>query len=112
MIKALSQPDYLHIASHGFFEESPSNTFGLKTLLSSGIYLSGAETALTNKDSDTFTTGEHDGILTAYEAMNLNLQGTKLVTLSACDTGLGKIRSGKEYMVCRELFKLQEQNPF
>jgi CHAT domain-containing protein len=38
---------------------------------------------------------ENDGVFTAYETTFLDLVGTKLVVLSACDTGVGNITTGE-----------------
>ncbi len=102
--KDMKNPRLLHIATHGFFmsdikPKDDGTAFGIhmknvntNPLFRSGLLLSGAnETILGQKN----TIGEEDGILTAYEAMNLNLDNTELVVLSACETGLGEIKNGE-----------------
>jgi CHAT domain-containing protein len=105
----LQSPRILHIATHGFFLQnaqssagangsaSPSNSATENPLLRSGLALSGANLV---KD------GKREGILTALEASNLNLWGTKLVTLSACDTGVGEVENGEGIYGLRRSFVL------
>jgi CHAT domain-containing protein/tetratricopeptide (TPR) repeat protein len=79
-------PRILHLATHGFFRPARGST-AARPLTLAGLALAGANRGMQ---------GEHgpsgdDGILTALEAQDLNLAGTELVTLSACDTGKGEI---------------------
>ncbi|MCD6065978.1 MAG: hypothetical protein K0S33_804 [Bacteroidetes bacterium] len=96
--------EVVHIATHGFFlsdlsEVEGDKVLGVETssakknpLLRSGLMLANCEKVFDE-------TGEkataNNGILTAYEAMNLSLEKTDLVVMSACETGLGDIKSGE-----------------
>lgn len=56
-------------------------------MLRAGLFFAGADRVRQGAAPEA---GVDDGVLTAYEASQLNLQGTELVVLSACETGLGK----------------------
>ncbi len=101
-LKSAERMTVLHIATHGYFLPDVRRTvwpLGVhadyakdNVLLRSGLMLSGAA------DAGRQTAGldnSNNGIVTSYEAMNLDLQGTSLVVLSACETGLGEIRAGE-----------------
>jgi CHAT domain-containing protein/Tfp pilus assembly protein PilF len=96
-LQQLDAPRVLHIASHGFFLQGPGALRVDNPLLRSGVALAGANLSRDARD---------DGILTALEASNLNLWGTKLVTLSACDTGIGQVRNGEGVYGLRRAFAL------
>ncbi|GCA73562.1 photosystem I assembly protein Ycf3 [Microcystis aeruginosa NIES-2520] len=83
-VKQVKKPNILHIATHGFFK--PESNVIENPLLRSGLVLAGVTIGQSAGD---------DGVLTALETTNLNLVGTKLVVLSACDTGKGDIKIGQ-----------------
>ena len=88
-IKSAQGPRVLHVATHGFFQADGSKN----AMLRAGLFFAGADRVLSGAPP---AAGLDDGILTAYEATGLNLQGTELVVLSACETGLGESRVGDE----------------
>ncbi len=98
-IKEINSPKILHIATHGYFSDKNSalqrvlNTNN--PLFKSGLFLQGAATSLSAYASGSNQVNFSDGILSSYEAMNLNLDGTELVILSACETGLGDVENGE-----------------
>jgi CHAT domain-containing protein/Tfp pilus assembly protein PilF len=118
-LRRMEAPRILHIATHGFFLQAPTpgsgqaaatpapqGTRGIRAgtkienpLLRSGLALAGANL---NKENST----AENGILTALEVSNLNLWGTKLVTLSACDTGVGEVKNGEGVYGLRRAFFL------
>jgi CHAT domain-containing protein/tetratricopeptide (TPR) repeat protein len=100
-IKALHAPRILHVATHGFFLQDADGTAdstdkSVNPMVRSGLALAGAN----RRDSN------NDGIFTALEASGLDLWGTKLVVLSACDTGVGEIRNGEGVYGLRRAFLL------
>jgi CHAT domain-containing protein len=103
-VSRLAAPRVLHIATHGFFiRDSPRRN--VNPLLRSGLALTGANLRpAQGRDGDGGAARE--GILTALEAANLDLWGTKLVTLSACDTGVGEIKNGEGVYGLRRAFVL------
>ncbi len=122
-LKQVKSPQILHIATHGFFLDvdleaalnpnalqdragisvisSPSarpqnqKKSNENPLLRSGLALAGANPR---------RSGNEDGIFTALEATGLNLRGTQLVVLSACETGLGDVANGEGVYGLRRAF--------
>ncbi|HQQ97044.1 MAG TPA: CHAT domain-containing protein [Cyclobacteriaceae bacterium] len=102
-VKALDNPRIFHIATHGFYSKADADLdqksltgneamMAENPLMKSGLLLRGGGDILARTR---FNFNIDNGILTAYEAMNLNLENTDLVVLSACETGLGEIANGE-----------------
>ena len=103
-MKNIKSPDILHIATHGYFladlsKMETNKVLGIdiavakeNPLLRSGLLLANCDNVF---DENYRSTGTDNGVLTAYEAMTLNLDKTDLVVLSACETGLGSVKQGE-----------------
>ena len=117
-IKQARTPRILHIATHGFFSSEKSDGTANDSsgpwaiaqlaaqenpMLRSGLALAGANSFL---DRKALPPDAEFGILTAEDVTGLNLQGTELVVLSACDTGLGDVVSGEGVFGFRRAFGL------
>ncbi|MBV6642110.1 MAG: CHAT domain-containing protein [Cyclobacteriaceae bacterium] len=99
-IKKADNYKLLHIATHGFFDEEEkkvTDRFSLfeedNPLERSGLLAKGGGDVLLEASDKNYNM--NDGILTAYEAMNLNFDNTELIVLSACETGRGEIKQGE-----------------
>jgi CHAT domain-containing protein len=103
-LKSLRQaPRVLHIATHGYFCAEADRDALSNPLLRSGLVLAGANRTIGQLDEERPDT--EDGILTALEASGLNLVGTDLVVLSACQTGIGEVQSGEGVFGLRRAFQ-------
>lgn len=104
-VKAVSSPGILHIATHGYFLADLSKMETTKVLgvdvaaakenplLRSGVLLANCDNVFDENYRP--AANSENGILTAYEAISLNLDKTDLVVLSACETGLGSVKQGE-----------------
>lgn len=112
-------PKLMHIATHGFylsdskqiaetgFMQRMSGSEDLdnrpSAMQRSGLIFSGGNRAWLN---DSIVSGIEDGVLIAEEIAQLNLSGTDIVVLSACQTGLGEVTSSEGVHGLQRAFKL------
>jgi CHAT domain-containing protein len=116
-VTSAKHPRLLLLATHGFFFSTPQTMqkeiFGespeasgssgpQNPMLLSGLLFAGVDRSRLGFAPPA---GAGSGVLTAYDASTLNLQGTQLVVLSACDTGLGKVEAGEGVFGLRRAFE-------
>ncbi len=127
-VRNTKRPGVLHLATHGFYlnsfvpagedgtrgmsvvglgnEDKKQNENGVDPMRASGVALTGAQQTLKSWSQRKAPDPETDGILTAEEVAGLDLEGTWLVTLSACETGVGEARSGEGVFGLRRAFMM------
>jgi CHAT domain-containing protein/tetratricopeptide (TPR) repeat protein len=114
VVLAQRAPRILHIATHGFFlaDQASTNDAAIGAAApgsrSGGAPSEGSAAAAPTREDPLQRSGlvfaganqpdanpSDDGYLTAAEATAMDLEGTELVTLSACETGMGGVQSGE-----------------
>lgn len=119
LIQQASRHEYLHLVTHGFFAPADltsalgrpratlgiarfdgSTSFGHHPGVLSGLALSGANVPLEQRAAS------EDGIITALEVAELDLEGCRLVVLSACETGLGEVAGGEGILGLQRSFQV------
>jgi CHAT domain-containing protein len=118
MLSGNPAPRVIHLATHGFFlpyteetQHSPitggpglqAYRYSADPLQRSGLILAGGNRVWSG---DSIPDGLEDGILRAKEVSNLDLRNTKLVVLSACETGLGDIKGSEGVFGLQRSFKM------
>jgi CHAT domain-containing protein len=123
--KAVHRPVILHLATHGFFlpdsnraaREQLPELWGTRRdgmgalaqalggqryvespLVRSGLVFAGVNTVLAQKPVPEEV---EDGFVNGMDVLTMDLLGTELMTLSACDTGMGDSRRGEGVMGLR-----------
>jgi CHAT domain-containing protein len=124
-LKAVYKPVILHIATHGFFLPDPvtpvrqqwaemfthqrgrqdvlvsalgGTQYVESPLVRSGLVLAGVNSMCAGR---ALPDEAEDGVITALDVLTMNLLGTALITLSACQTGRGEIQRGEGVMGLR-----------
>ncbi len=98
--------DIIHLSTHGFFSSQLGLNNDIKPLMSdnsmsrSGVLFAGANAALSDEH---FDENLSDGVLSATELAKLDFSNTKLMIVSACQSGLGHITDDGIYGLERGL---------
>ncbi len=112
LLKGLNSPAILHIATHAYFQDKSVDKFPKGTyrpaaevittgLRGGGLALAGANTWLANRSIEQ---GTNEGLVNADDVMEIDLSGTQLAVLSACETALGEVHIGQGVMGLQRSF--------
>ncbi|MCS7078368.1 MAG: CHAT domain-containing protein, partial [Bacteroidia bacterium] len=85
-VKSIKNPCVLHVATHGYFKRGQYQS-STQAMLNAGLLFAGV---VDYDRMEIRPLEREDGKLTAFEVMNMELDSTELVVLSACETGLGQ----------------------
>jgi len=122
-LRRYPRPRLLYLITHGFFQAAlkpqyrngrdrglelvgtgldrlPAPLYREDPRLRSGLVLAGA-----NRFAERSKRNLSDGVFTALEVQNLDLWGTELVVLSACETGMGEVQVGEGVLGLRRAFQ-------
>jgi CHAT domain-containing protein/tetratricopeptide (TPR) repeat protein len=119
-LKAAERPYSIHLATHGFvltpadlaLDDDQALAYGLPSriagvlddpLRQAGLALAGAQDYL---DGLALPDAAEDGLLLGTDVARLDLRGTALVVLSACETGLGRVHAGEGIFGLRRAFAI------
>jgi CHAT domain-containing protein len=103
-LKDAWRPRIALVSTHGFFLASPRASERVSQsnpLLRCGLVLAGANQPALRRDALS-----DDGVVTGLDVLSVDLQGTELVVLSACETGLGQLQAGEGVAGLRQAFQL------
>jgi CHAT domain-containing protein len=104
-LKKLPAAAILHVATHGYYVESDaSQTPSVNMTLGTWAPYQSMRSGLVLREAGRSEPGE-DGLLTAIEISTLDLSATKLVVLSACDSGVGDPSAGGSVSGLRNAFQ-------
>ncbi len=97
-ITTLPQYPFIHIASHGFYldsiaaKESYTNSWNHEAVQYEPLFRCGIAVSNANNPDSTLDINS-EGYLMGFELANLDLRKCYLISLSACETGLGDVRN-------------------
>ena len=108
-------PSIIHLATHAAYFQKDTSSLKEKPTLEERVYasddpmirslilLAGANVSWKSRDTLAI---DSDGILTAFEVSNMDLSGTDMLVLSACESATGELRKQEGVFGLQRAFRL------